>query len=345
MISFVIPVYNCKLYLEDCLHSLLRLQDCSYEILLIDDGSTDGSSELCDRLSRQHDCVRCIHQENCGVSATRNRGIEEARGDWLMFVDADDSIDHGGLITLLEELEHNPGLDAVLFGMSFDYYWRGEKYRLEKMAVLGSLQMEKGEWAGRIAELYSCNYLSSACSKLLKKSILHTNNLRFRTEMFLLEDLEFSLRYLSYCETILCSDKMIYHYRQAEDEGNAGRRLLRIPEISVLVDQLGSSFAALAIRTGRDPAEFQSIVNGIFLMLANQKIAVSDRNTIGDICRDYSDWVKTNSIPQEELASDMAQDLLRHRIGKLIARRTYTWIRHKAANRVKYWRFLARGKK
>ena len=345
MISFVIPVYNCRAHLESCLHSLLELQGDAYEILLIDDGSTDGSSELCDRLSRQHDCVRCIHQENRGVSAARNRGIEEARGDWLMFVDADDGIDRDGLAELLKETEQGTDLDAVLFGMSFDYYCHGKNYRSEYLAVSETARLEKTRWAEKIPDLYSHNYLSPVWNKLLRKDILDQNGLRFCTEMFLLEDLDFSLRFLACCETILCSDKMIYHYRQAEDEGNAGRRLLRIPEISVLVDQLGTSFAALAIRTGRDLAAFQSIVNGIFLMLAGQKIAVSDRNTIGDICRDYSDWVNTNSIPQEELASDMAQDLLRHRIGKLIARRTYTWIRHKVANRVKYWRFLARGKK
>lgn len=345
MLSIVIPVYNCKLYLENCLESLLCVKGLSYEVLLIDDGSTDGSELLCDILSEQYTCVRCFHQENHGVSATRNRGIDEAGGDWLMFLDADDSIDHDLLSKLLVEAENDTDLDAVLFGMSFDYYRHGKKYRSEQMSLSDELMGDKSMWAEKISDLYAVNYLSPVWNKLLKKSILKDNGLRFCNELFLLEDLEFSLRYLACCSKILCSNKIVYHYRQAEDEGNAGRRLLRIQKISSLVDRLSAAFTELAVSTNHDPNCFQIIVIGIFLMLARQKIAVSDRKAVGEICDDFIRWVHEREIPQDELSSNFVQDVLHRRVWKLIAKRDYTRLRHETANRIKYLRYVARGEK
>lgn len=344
-LSFVIPVYNCKEYLEQCVDSLLRVKGCKYEILLIDDGSADGSSVLCDRLSVQHKCVRCVHQENRGVSAARNRGLDEAEGEWIMFADADDTVDTIALNGLIEETERDHELDAVLFGMSFDYYFHGKNYRSDQMSVSSVLSIDKEQLAEKMRELYEANYFAPVWNKLFKKSILLNNGIRFDTELFLLEDLDFSLRYLAFCEKALCSDRIVYHYRQAEDEGNAGRRLKRIPKISSLADRLYAAFSELASGAQRDPAEMLPTVTGIFLMLARQKAAVSDQKTILSICDDFREWTIIKGIPQEELDSEYARMLLDCKADKLIAKRNYTKLRHWLANRAKYLRFLVRGGK
>ena len=93
MISVIIPVYNTKQYLQSCLDSILSQTYTDLEILFIDDGSTDGSAQLLDAFAARDRRIRVIHQENGGVCAARNRGIEEARGDYLSFIDSDDTLE------------------------------------------------------------------------------------------------------------------------------------------------------------------------------------------------------------------------------------------------------------
>ena len=93
MISVIIPVYNTKQYLSDCLNSILAQTYTELEILFVDDGSTDGSSDLLDSFAAMDKRIRVIHQENGGVCAARNRGIDEARGEYLSFIDSDDTLE------------------------------------------------------------------------------------------------------------------------------------------------------------------------------------------------------------------------------------------------------------
>lgn len=91
-ISIIIPVYNCKPYVRECIESCTRqgLTIDEYEIIAIDDGSKDGSSELLDELTTQFACLTVVHQQNSGLSATRNKGIAMARGEYVIFIDSDD---------------------------------------------------------------------------------------------------------------------------------------------------------------------------------------------------------------------------------------------------------------
>lgn len=103
LISFIVPVYNAFPYLYNCVESLLKqgLDDSSYEIILIDDGSIDGSDVLCRELEKSKCCIKTISQVNKGVSEARNTGIAAAKGDYLCFVDADDRLTSFGLSSLL----------------------------------------------------------------------------------------------------------------------------------------------------------------------------------------------------------------------------------------------------
>ncbi|MBQ9642745.1 MAG: glycosyltransferase, partial [Lachnospiraceae bacterium] len=106
-ISIIVPVYCAGKSLESCVDSILASEDVQTEIILIDDGSTDGSGKLCDRLASEHDNIRVIHQENRGVSCARNEGLRAASGDYITFVDADDAIDPGMLAFLLEMIHRD----------------------------------------------------------------------------------------------------------------------------------------------------------------------------------------------------------------------------------------------
>ena len=87
MISVIVPIYNTKQYLEKCIESIRAQTYKDLEILLIDDGSTDGSSEICDYYAKEDARIKVIHKPNGGLSSARNRGIDEARGDYIGFVE------------------------------------------------------------------------------------------------------------------------------------------------------------------------------------------------------------------------------------------------------------------
>lgn len=92
LISVIIPVYNAEKTLAKCIESVLRQDVTQFELILVDDGSKDSSGDICNRYAAKDSRVRVIHKENGGVSSARNRGLEVASGEWITFVDSDDSI-------------------------------------------------------------------------------------------------------------------------------------------------------------------------------------------------------------------------------------------------------------
>lgn len=235
LISVVIPAYNCINSLEQTLDSILCSGLTDFEIILIEDGSTDGTDALCDELQRHHDCVRCIHKENSGVSQARNRGIQEARGKYILFFDADDTVDPGTLAGC-EEILKQRDPDMLVFGMSFDYYFRGTRYRRDELVPPFSGLLPKQQWLGEMQALYECNALSPVWNKCIRRELLERNAVRFPGGLIEMEDFLFSIRCMKYCETICFLPEAIYRYRQPEDGSNTYRRLCRIPSISAYME-------------------------------------------------------------------------------------------------------------
>lgn len=115
--SIIVPVYNSADYLEECLFSALSQTLRDFEIILVDDGSTDGSAEICDGFARNYEQVRVIHQKNSGVSAARNIGISRARGTYLVFLDSDDLL-HPQLLSLLNRAQR--GTAPLMIGWDME---------------------------------------------------------------------------------------------------------------------------------------------------------------------------------------------------------------------------------
>jgi len=106
VLSFVVPVFNVAAFLQECVESLMAEDMSAAEIILIDDGSSDGSGKICDELTEKHACVRCMHKQNAGVAAARNDGLAAARGRYIAFVDADDRVADGGTQRILKWAEN-----------------------------------------------------------------------------------------------------------------------------------------------------------------------------------------------------------------------------------------------
>lgn len=332
-VSFIIPVYNCKEYLENCVNSIRAagIQDC--EILLVDDGSTDGSGALCDTLAEKYPEVRAVHQENAGASAARNRGIREARCEQIVFIDADDSIDSAALGEILADPRCSQA-DMTIFGLTFDYYNQGKCYRRDPLFFGYDGILTDTQWGNAFAELYAKNSLSPLWNKVLKRELLIQHQLELNTSMFLYEDFEFVLRYMCHCDRIWNVPRAVYHYRQSEDEGNAKRRLARIDSIPTFLEPIENAMAELA---GANPAlpeeQRNAVLQRLYLVLAREKIAVSDLRGIHRICHDFIRWEQTHELPEE--ASKFQRHLLQDKAGSLYLANQKTVLRHKIAVWVK----------
>lgn len=119
LISVIVPVYNAARYLTDCVKSVQAQTYSNWELLLVDDGSTDGSAELCDKLDAGDSRIRVVHKENAGVSAARNDGIDRAKGEYIAFVDADDLVHPQYLELLLEGINRTGAEISICSFASF----------------------------------------------------------------------------------------------------------------------------------------------------------------------------------------------------------------------------------
>ena len=123
--SFIIPVYNGQARLQICIDSVLKLGNnlpFSYEIILIDDGSSDESAKLMDSLASSEIGVFSVHECNHGVSFARNTGIKLSEGQYIIFVDSDDSISFDRMFDSINTIKSDNSIDMMIYGISFDYY-------------------------------------------------------------------------------------------------------------------------------------------------------------------------------------------------------------------------------
>ena len=314
--SVIIPVYNAESTIVSTVTSILDSGLIDFEILLIDDGSSDRTPVLCDHLEARNSNIRCVHQANMGVSGARNRGIQEATGEYLLFFDSDDTVDSGAFAHAALLL-HQCKPDMLLFGMSFDYYSKGKRYRRDDLTCEQKGLFSREAWQPLVMSLYQCNYLTSACNKFVRRSLVEAHKIRFSESMHLMEDCLFTLQCLEHCETIYLIPEAIYRYQQSEDEGNAARRLERIDS---LVDYM-EHFSNL-------PQTWRSITDSIYYMLLHQKISASGPKKIAAIAADHK---RSSFIPQTERDRWLCEQLSAENYLQLYLRNLKIQARHKAA--------------
>lgn len=170
MVSFIVPVYNTSKYLNRCLESILCQKGADFEILLVDDGSTDNSGEMCDAYAENYpDIVRVIHKANEGLLLTRRRGFKEAKGDWFISVDSDDYISPNLLENVVRTIEqHHP--DMVMY--NYSYFFDDDTFEKSKLSMADESVFE-GETKQQVyAKRLLTNDVNSMCMKALKREIV-----------------------------------------------------------------------------------------------------------------------------------------------------------------------------
>ena len=204
LITVIIPVYQAKQYIAKCVESIQRCRTNNYEIILIDDGSTDGSGYLCNQISSHDTRIITLHQNNQGVSHARNRGIENARGKWIWFVDADDEVVPNALDILTDAIKDSDS-DTILSGL-INVLQNGNKqidcperkYDIDKEILLERIFAFQN---GMI---------------LFSQEIIQRYSLKFSTDIKIGEDLEFQYKYLLLCKKTITLGRPLYIYFRRE---------------------------------------------------------------------------------------------------------------------------------
>lgn len=210
-ISIIIPVYNGEKTLYKCLESLILQKYRNIEIILINDKSIDKSEEICTGLAEKYNFIKYISNEyNLGVSATRNRGLKEATGEYVVFVDSDDWVDYNYCNCLLEGVKlHNAQLAISGF-----WYHNDIKRLPPQQNVFNKDSNIVIKSKNDVVELYSKWHFSALWNKIFVKSIIEKNGIKFDENISIGEDMRFGIDYVNCMDNdkIVVINKPLYHY-------------------------------------------------------------------------------------------------------------------------------------
>ena len=203
LISVIVPVYNVAVYLRKCLDSVLGQDYESLEVILIDDGSKDASGAICDEYAAKDSRVKVIHQPNAGAAAAKNAGLRVATGEFLSFVDSDDTLEPGAYRYMVDLLKES-GADVVQCAFRDMYVGRTE----DRVFREGRSEEDKASYLDRLPEDWTCSLL---WNKLYKRSLYEGV---FFEEGHRIDDEYFTYQGILNAGKIVCDDRVVYNYRR-----------------------------------------------------------------------------------------------------------------------------------
>jgi glycosyltransferase involved in cell wall biosynthesis len=211
-LSIIIPVYNAEKYLDQCLQSVLNQSFTDFELLLINDGSKDRSGEICDINAEKDQRIKVFHQQNAGPAKARNTGIKVARGEYLTFVDADDTIEkeyYEDMMKIADQLHPDILISSIK---------QPGKKSIANTSFPKDVLLKSNQIKEKILSSYYGGNLSqipSLCNKLYKKTFIHMNNLLIDETRVRAEDYWFNFYAFKNAETCYAVDKAYYNYNTA----------------------------------------------------------------------------------------------------------------------------------
>lgn len=222
LVSVIIPVYNVEPYLEKCIESVIKQTYKNLEILLIDDGSTDSGGVICDKYARGDCRIKVFHRENEGVSAARNFGIDNAKGQWLFFVDSDDWLDLNAIAHAMKSVNKDDDICFIGYTEIEDEV-ENTTIDLEDIHVL---QIEKSDFCSLQYCIFNRDRVAICDRKLIKlssswkfyrKEMIEKNHITFPLNLKNGEDGVFNLYAYRYARHAVALEGILYYYRQRPD--------------------------------------------------------------------------------------------------------------------------------
>jgi glycosyltransferase involved in cell wall biosynthesis len=204
-VSVIVPIYNCETFISKCLESVIEQTYSNIEIIVVDDGSTDGSGEIVNAYKGKDDRIAYYYQDNIGPSEARNRGIANSTGEYLVFIDSDDTVDTNYIEILLNKLITS-GADLVCCGYK----------DISENGVLNytDFDFNKSISLHIFIDMVCKGTGGVLWSKIYKKEIINKNNLKMDKNIFMSEDLVFVLQYAVHCKSFAAIKGYLYNYNR-----------------------------------------------------------------------------------------------------------------------------------
>jgi len=202
MITIIIPVFNSELYIRKALNSVCDCLDFTFEVIVINDGSTDGSAKLLEQMTEEYDVLRIIEKKNGGVSSARNVGLMAAKGEWVLFVDADDTVEPDFVERMCEAAL---GQDLVVCAYDSVSPSKTVPYILPPETTVDMDTLYEHTFCTPI-------FNGGCCNKAFKTSILRQHQIFFDEQISVGEDMLFLAKYYLHCRHVAYVNKVLYHY-------------------------------------------------------------------------------------------------------------------------------------
>lgn len=276
-ISVIIPVYNSERFLDKCLSSVLSQTFVDFELLLINDGSTDGSATICERYAKEDPRIRFFNRSNHGVSATRQFGIEHCQGKYCIQFDSDDWIDDNCLESLYKKAVDTDS-DIVYMGLIEEYLDKSVLARVYKSNDIGDY----------LSALLNGKCWGSVWNKLISRSLIEDYHISFPADVCMWEDLSFVCKCMMCAKSISFCDTVYYHYNKANASSLCSTvRKFDMPSHTIAAI---SDIESFAIVIGKD----RKFINKLSLLkqFAKQKLLFDPY--FGDIKRWFSVFPESN---------------------------------------------------
>ena len=207
VVSVIVPAYNAEKTLEKCVKSILNQRFRDIEVLLVNDGSRDGTAALCDRLAEEDSRICVFHRENSGVSATRNFALTQARGEYIQFVDSDDWLEEDAVAAMVRAAQTH-GSDLVIA----DYYRVYEGLAQPKSRAQAAGPVDADAFIRAFTDSPSAFYYGVLWNKLYRRDIIIRHNLRMDESLSWCEDLLFNMSYYKHIASAYALRTPVYYY-------------------------------------------------------------------------------------------------------------------------------------
>ncbi|MFW2488476.1 glycosyltransferase family 2 protein [Clostridium chromiireducens] len=307
-ITVIVPVYNVEKYLRGCLESIIHQTFYPYQVILVDDESTDNSGSICDEYAKKYKYVEVIHKKNEGLGLARNTGLDNATGDYVVFIDSDDYAD----LTLLENLivaRRKYGSDTCLGG-----YKRVDS----KNQYVGEFPYDEVNYSGKqilqtlLPRMIGSSPESSDCigmaawNVLYSMEIINKHKIRFVSERILIsEDIIFNLKYYKYANNATLIKETNYNYRINEGTLTTKYRSNRFKLIKILYTEEEKMLKELGIYDTCKYRLMRQFFNYLRMCFAQESYEISHKKTkdiiasIAGICKDELVQAIISEYPQK----------------------------------------------
>lgn len=287
LLSVVVPVFNAQEYLYKCIHSILLQTFTDFELLLVNDGSIDNSDRICKEFANNDKRVRYFYQNNAGPSVARNKGIEESRGSYLLFVDADDYIEPE-MFNYMVHTAIKENIDFMICGLILDRFIErkiisSEVKYLQKRHIINNKNI-----ADNIIDLFENEAINGPCGKLYRTELIKANNLKMNELIHLQEDLLFNVEYIAQIQSLYVSEKCFYHY-EVKNENSLTRKYTpnKFDMLNQVHDQIVSYYMNYSIKKKETLQKiyylFVKNVYSCFLDLFHEKCMLNKREKLSFI--------------------------------------------------------------